>query len=150
MNFYTVTSLNGSSTTSAHHIEDAVNGFARKYLGAAGAVAWASKSANRDPAKFDGSTKVLLLEGESNFSEDPQASKMPSDPSKARSIWIFEPRRRYDQILSSLNEVRDGQLETALREIAVLAPMIKDLCLAAVVRQINEVLPAHLRCSISF
>ncbi|WP_413711843.1 hypothetical protein [Rhizobium sp. Rhizsp82] len=143
MSTYTVTSLDGTLRSSAVHVEDAVNEFAMTHLAAKDVVVWTTTSKAREPSDYPGSSEVLLYEA--NGDVDPYHLDAP------RLIRLFDPKRRYEKILTSVkqDQLSERGLNEALLEIAVLVPVIKHLSFAAAVAQINDVLPAYLRCHVS-
>jgi hypothetical protein len=129
----------------ADHIEDAVNIFGRRFLGASNSVAWTSKSVDRDPATIPGAEAVILRECRGRRGRVRSAGNTFD-----QTIWLFDPRARYDQLLDEISdrEPTTFDLPRMLTEIAVLIPMIDGLDIRNAVEQINGVLPAKLRCSI--
>lgn len=145
MSFYQIASLDGRSTVTADHVEDAVNIFARRFLGASTSVAWTSNADDRDPATIPGAVEVILRER-----EDRRGQQHCANDATATTVWLFEPRSRYDQLVNEISD-RDpamSDFSRILTEIAVLVPMIDGLDIRVAVEQINGVLPKRVRCSI--
>jgi len=136
---YTVTSPDGSLRSSSRHLEDAINSFARKFLGFQSSVCW-----TRTPGATTGAKEIRLCTGGSPRS--PEDAVSPSE-----TLWLFDPRERYEQLMGQLecNLPDESALKDHIQEIAVLIPMISGLSLAETVARVNGVLPSNMRCRVS-
>lgn len=141
---YTVTSIDGSLRSSSRHLEDAMNSFARKFLGFSSSVCWAGISATRTPAAIKGAKEVRLYIGRGR--PLPEETVLPFE-----TLWLFEPKERYEQLIGQLEEnlPNEPALSDIVQEIAVLIPMIRGLSLAEAVARVNEVLPSNMKCRVS-
>jgi hypothetical protein len=117
---YTVTSPDPSLRSSSRHLEDAINSFARKFLGFQSSLCW-----TRTPGATTGAKEVRLCTGNSHRS--PNDAVLPF-----HTLWLFDPRERYEQLMGQLenNLPDEAALQDCVQEIAVLIPMIRDLSLA--------------------
>lgn len=141
---YTVTSIDGSLRTSSRHLEDAMNSFARKFLGFSNSVCWEGTSTTRTPAAIKGAKTVRLYIGRGRLL--PEDTVLPFE-----TLWLFEPKERYEQLIGQLgdNLSNEPALHDIMQEIAVLIPMIRDLSLPEAVARVNDMLPANMRCRVS-